>query len=128
MKPQQIFYFFKNQNILFPECPYKDQTYISDILTLFEYMLRLKIRNKCENEDNLNLFWNRPNFIRNEIIIHMLLIKVIFHKLPTRRYIFKLTKYDHEDVSESIDSDDRIFLSLVLQNYQSLNAPNFRRL
>ena len=72
-------------------------------------MLRLKIRNKCENKDNRNLFWNRPNFIRNEIIIHMLFIKVIFYKLPTRRYIFKLTKYDHEDVSESIDSDDRNF-------------------
>ena len=36
VKPQQISYLFLNQNILFPECPKKNQTYISDILTLFE--------------------------------------------------------------------------------------------
>ena len=31
VKPQQIFYFFLNQNILFPECPKMDQAYISNI-------------------------------------------------------------------------------------------------
>ena len=31
VKPQQIFHFFLNQNILFPECPKMDQTYISNI-------------------------------------------------------------------------------------------------
>ena len=36
VKPQQISYLFLNLNILFPECPKKNQTYISDILTLFE--------------------------------------------------------------------------------------------
>ena len=56
VKPQQIFHFFLNQNILFPERPKKDHTYISDILTLFEYILRIKIKNKCENEDNSSLF------------------------------------------------------------------------
>ena len=30
-------------------------------------------------------------------------------KLLTRRYIFKLTKYEREVVSRSIDSDDRNF-------------------
>ena len=40
VKPQQIF-----QNILFLECSKKDQTYISDILTLFEYILTIKIKN-----------------------------------------------------------------------------------
>ena len=54
-----IFFPFLNQNILFPECPKKDQTHILDILMLFEYMLRIKIKTKqmCKNEDNLNLFW-----------------------------------------------------------------------
>ena len=56
VNPQQISCLFLNQNILFPECPKKNQTYISDILTLFEYMLRTKIKNKCENESNLSLF------------------------------------------------------------------------
>ena len=88
-------------------------------------MLRLKIKNKCENEDNLNLFWNKPNFIRNEVIIHMLLIKVIFYKLPTRRYIFKLTKYDHKEVSESIDSDDKIFSFVGLAELSLLKCSHF---
>ena len=48
-KPQQIFNFFLNRNDLFPECSKKDQTYISDILTLFEYILRIKIKKTCEN-------------------------------------------------------------------------------
>ena len=55
-----------------------DQTYIAAILRLFEYMLRIKIKNKCENEDDLDLFLNGPNFIWNAIIIPMLLIKTIF--------------------------------------------------
>ena len=49
VKPQQIFNFFLNWNDLFPECSKKDQTYISDILTLFEYILRIKIKKTCEN-------------------------------------------------------------------------------
>ena len=48
-----------------------------------------------------------------------------FYTLLTRRYIFQLTKYEHEGVSESIDSDNRNFFSLVLRNYYSLNVPNF---
>ena len=39
----------------------------------------------------------------------MLLITPTFYKLLTRRYIFKLTKHEHEAVSESNDSDDRNF-------------------
>ena len=78
VKPQQIFQLFFNQNILFRKCTKKDQTNISDILTLFEYILRMKINNKCEYEDDLDLFLNRPNFKRNGIIIPTLLIKTIF--------------------------------------------------
>ena len=55
-----------------------DQTYISDIVMLFQYRLRIKIKNRCENEDGLDIFLNGPNFIRNVIIIPMLLIKAIF--------------------------------------------------
>ena len=129
VKPQQIFNLFLNQNILFQECPKTNQTYISDILTLFECMLRIKInKNKWENDDNLILFWNRPNFIRNEIIIHILLIKAI-----------SFTSYSPEGTSLSLRSMNmralvkvlilmtRIFLSLALQNYHSLNVSNFRR-
>ena len=48
-------------------------------LMLFEHVLRIKIKKKkkkkkCENEDLLNLFLNRPNFMRNGIIITMLLL------------------------------------------------------
>ena len=77
VKPQQ-FVFLSNRNILFPECSYKDQTYISDIFTLFEYIIRIKIKNKCENEDDLYLFLNGPNLIRNGVSISMMLIKPIF--------------------------------------------------
>ena len=76
-------------------------------------MLRIKIKNKCENEDDLDLLLNGPNFTSNGIIIPMLLIKAIFfHKLLTRRYIFQLTKYEHDGVSESIDFDDTKFSSV----------------
>ena len=45
---------------------------------MFEYILRIKIKNKCENEDDIDLFLNEPNFMWNGIIIPMRLIKVIF--------------------------------------------------
>ena len=60
------------------ECTKKDQTYVSDILTLFEYILRIKIKHKCGSEDDLDFYLNGPNFTRNEIIIPVLLIKAIF--------------------------------------------------
>ena len=50
-------------------------------------------------------------------------------ELLTRRYkMFQLTKYEHEGVSKSIDSEDRNFSSFGLRNYYLLNAPNFRHL
>ena len=64
--------------------------------------------------------------MRNGIIISVLLIKVIF--LQVNKYIFQLTKYEHKDIRESIDSDDTNLSSLVLRNNHSLNALNFRRL
>ena len=42
--------------------------------------------------------------MRNGIIISVLFIKAIF--LQVNKYIFQLTKYEHKDVRESIDSDD----------------------
>ena len=36
-------FYFLHRNILFLECSEKDQTYISDILALFEYILRIQI-------------------------------------------------------------------------------------
>ena len=62
VKPQQIFQFFLNRNILLLECFKKNQTYISDVLTLFEYILRIKFKNKCKNEDDFDLFLNGPSF------------------------------------------------------------------
>ena len=64
---------------------------------------------KCENEDNLNLFLDGPNFMRNRIINLMLLIMAFCFKSLTKRYIFQLTKCEHEGVSKSIDSDYRNF-------------------
>ena len=126
VKPQQ---FFLNPNILFPGNSKKDQTYISDILTLLECKLRIEIKNKGEKEDDPHLFLNGSNFIRSWIIIPMLLIKVIF-----------FTSYSPGGISFSSRSRNMrvlvkvlilttgIFFSLVLRNYYSLNAPNFRRL
>ena len=86
MKPQEFFNFF-NRNILFPKCSKIDQTYISDILTLFEYIPRIKIKfkNKCENKDDLDLFLNLLNFVWNGIIIPMLLIKAIFLEVTQQK-------------------------------------------
>ena len=35
---------FLNRNILFPDFSKKDQTYVLDILTLFEYILSIQIK------------------------------------------------------------------------------------
>ena len=43
--------------------------------------------------------------MRNGIIISVLLIKAIF--LQVNKYIFQLTKYEHRDVPESIESDNK---------------------
>ena len=39
-------------------------------------------------------------------------IKAIFYKLPKRRYICQPMKYEHNDVCESIDSDETNFSSI----------------
>ena len=73
------------------------------------------MKNKCEGEDDLDLFLNGPNFTPNRIIIPMLLVKAIFfNKLLSRGYIFQLTKYEHQGVSQRIDSDNTNFSSVDL--------------
>ena len=114
------FFIFLNRNILFPVCYKKDQTYTSGILTSFEYMLRIKIKNKCENEDDLDLFSSGPNFIRNEIIVHMLIIKTIL----LEGISFSSRRVNMRALVNVLTTG--IFLYLVLRNYYSLNAPNFR--
>ena len=91
----------------------KESAYTSDVLTLFVYILRITFKNKCENEDDFDLLLNGPNFMRNGIIIPMLLMKIkVCYKFLTRRCIYQLKKCEHKSVNESIDSDDRNF-SLV---------------
>ena len=51
---------------------------ISNVFTLLEYILRIKIKNKWENEEDLEFFLNRSNFTWNRTIIPIRLIKVIF--------------------------------------------------
>ena len=70
---------------------------------LFEYILRIKTKNKCEIEDDLDLFLNWSNFTRNGIIIPMLLIKANF-----------LTNYSPEGVSFSSRSMNIRALAKVL--------------
>ena len=78
-------------------------------------ILKKKIKNKCKNKDDLDIFLNGPNFTRNGIIIPMLFIKAFFFKLLTRRYIFHLTKYEHKGTSESIiDFHDTNYSSVDL--------------
>ena len=48
--------------------------------------------------------------MRNGIIISVLLIKAIF--LQVNKYIFQLTKYEHKDVRESVESDDKNLSSI----------------
>ena len=48
--------------------------------------------------------------MRNGIIISVLLKKAIF--LQLNKYIFQLTKYEHKDVRESVDSNDTDFSSI----------------
>ena len=45
----------------------------------------------------------------------MWLIMEFFLELLTRRYIFPFTKYEHKDISESVDFDDRRFSSMKPQ-------------
>ena len=48
--------------------------------------------------------------MRNGIIISVLLIKAIF--LQVNKYIFEFTKYEHKDIRESIDFDDKNLSSI----------------
>ena len=115
-----------NRNILFLECSKNIQTYISDTFTLFEYILRIKIKSKCENEDDLDLSLNGPK--RNGIIIPMPLIKaILFWQVPqgisSSSLIMNIRVLPKELILTT-----KIFLRLVLWNDYSLNTPNFRRL
>ena len=94
------FSFLLNHNILSPKCFKEDLTYILDILTLFAYILRIKIKNKCENQNDLDLFLNGSNFIQNGIYNYFYAAHKgnFFYMLLTRRYTFQLTKYEHEGV------------------------------
>ena len=49
----------------------------------------------------------------NGIIISVLLIKAIF--LLENKYIFQLTKYEHKDVRESTEPDDKNLSSIGFQ-------------
>ena len=122
------FFNFLNRNILFLECSKKDYTYISDFLTLLGYVLGIKIKNKFENEDDLDLFLNSPNFMRNGIIILIQLIKAIFFcKLLTSKS-FSSRSMNKRALAEVLILTTEIFRPLALRNNYSLNATNFRRL
>ena len=104
------FSFLLNQNILSPKCFKEDLTYILDILTLFAYILRIKIKNKCGNQNDLDLFLNGSNFIQNGIIISMLLIKAIsFTSCSPEGIPFSSRSMNMRAFSKSTDSDDRNF-------------------
>ena len=107
-KASTDFSIFLNQNILFLECPKRARTYIWIYLNIFEYILRIKIKNKCENEDSLELYveWNNNSYAAHK--------DDFFNKLLTWRYIFQLVKYKNKGVSEAIDSDDRNLFSVGL--------------
>ena len=115
-----------NRNILFLECSRKYQTYISDFLTLFEYIPRIKIKSKCENEDDLDLFLNGPSIIRNGIVIPMLLIKAIFSQVFHQSVSFSSRSMNMRALVKVLILTKGIFLLLVLRNYYSLKASNFR--
>ena len=54
--------------------------------TLFEYILRSKFK-KWENENDLNLLLNWPNFIWTGIIIPMLLVMAFFKVTHQKVYL-----------------------------------------
>ena len=73
--------------MLFLDSSKKDQTYISDVFTLLEYILRIKIKNKCENKEDLDLFLNGSNFTWDRTIIPIRLTKVIFLQVTHQRVL-----------------------------------------
>ena len=82
---------------------------------------------KCENEDDLNLFLNRPNFIWNGIIIPVLLVKAIFFASYSPEGIsFSPSSINIGALAKILILTTQIFLLLVLRNNYSLNASNFR--
>ena len=90
-------FIFLNQNILFLECSKKDHTHISDILTLSEYIVRIKVKNKCDGSflerNKFYMKWNNYSYAAHK--------GDFLKKFLTRTYIFQLTKYEHKSVSES---------------------------
>ena len=106
-----------------------DQTYITDTLTLFEYILRIKIKNKCENENDLDIFLKGSNFMWDGIITPMLVIKDVFYTSYSPEGIFFSSRSTNiKALAKELVLTTGIFLPLVLENNYSLNAPNFRRL
>ena len=82
---------------------------------------------KCENEDDLNLFLNRPNFIWNGIIIPVLLVKAIFFASYSPEGIsFSPSSINIGALAKILILTTQIFLLLVLWNNYSLNVSNFR--
>ena len=69
----------------------------------------MKIKNKCENEDDLHLFLNGPNFTQNRIVIPMLLIKTIFFTCYSPEISFSSQSMDTRALAKVLIFDDTNF-------------------
>ena len=98
---------FLYSNILFPECSKNNQNYFSDISTLFESILRIKIKNLKVRTISI--------FSWTGLILHGM-------------EYFCSRSMNIRALAKVLSPMTRICLPLVLRNNHSLNALNFRRL
>ena len=111
VKPHIFFNFFLNRNILFPECSKKNQTYISDILTLCEDKKQKQMWKRGRSRPFFERAWFYTEWNNYSYAAHK---ANFFYKLLTRRCIFQLTKHELKGVSESFDFEGKNFSSFGL--------------
>ena len=103
--------------------------YINNFQDIVKFV-QFSFLKKWENENDLDLFLNGPNFMRNGIIISALFIKAIFLNITYQKggISFSPRSMHIRPFAKVLILMIRICLPLVLRNNYSLNALNFRRL
>ena len=102
--------------------------YINNFQDIVKFV-QFSFLKKWENENDLDLFLNGPNFMSNRIIISVLFTKVIFFiSYPKGGISFSPRGMNRRTFPKVLILTTRICLPLVLRNSYSLNALNFRHL
>ena len=102
--------------------------YINNFQDIVKFV-QFSFLKKWENENDLDLFLNGPNFMSNRIIIFVLFTKVIFFiSYPKGGISFSPRGMNIRTFPKVLILTTRICLPMVLRNSYSLNALNFRHL